>query len=411
MLKILHTADWHLGHQLYKNDRTTEQLSMLWQIHEIVRERKPDLLLICGDVFDTGQPSAAVQTMFADALLDIHNAHPEMTIIVTAGNHDSPSKHEIFRHPWARFNVRMIGYLDTANPADNVVEVPGKCLVGAIPYVFSHNLTEETTASLTEEIGKRNTGGLPVVLTAHAAVAGCDTTGHDNTTERNIGDIDAIPLSRFGSGYDYLALGHIHRSQNLDKERRARYSGTPLPVSFDERYNHTVSLVTIAEYGALPEIEEIHIHNPRHLVNIPATGFAPWEEVIEKLKALPDDEPSYVRLNVSVKKHLDPNAMHLAREAAKGKKCEICNINTRLDVEKGEEQEAPLGMDAEQLRSANPLDIARIMAQDIRKEGEAAVVGEFDADMEEMFAILCREVEEEALETNKGKETGKEETK
>ena len=80
-------------------------------------------------------------------------------------------------------------------------------------------------------------------------------------------------------------------------------------------------------------------------------------------------------------------------------------------MEKGEEQEAPLGMDAEQLRSANPLDIARIMAQDIRKEGEAAVVGEFDADMEEMFAILCREVEEEALETNKGKETGKEESK
>ena len=88
-MKILHTSDWHLGHTLYSFDRTEEHKAMLKQIIDIVSKHQPDVFLLCGDVYHTPQPSAAVQTLLSDALVDIHNAHPEMTIVMTAGNHDS----------------------------------------------------------------------------------------------------------------------------------------------------------------------------------------------------------------------------------------------------------------------------------------------------------------------------------
>ena len=87
-MKILHTSDWHLGHILYNYDRTQEQLCMLEQMVNIVKEQKPDVFLLCGDVYHTPQPSAAVQTMLTNALLNIHKAQPEMVIVVTVGNHD-----------------------------------------------------------------------------------------------------------------------------------------------------------------------------------------------------------------------------------------------------------------------------------------------------------------------------------
>ena len=98
-MKILHTSDWHLGHTLYNYDRTEEQKSMLRQMVKTVEEQKPDVFLLCGDVYHTAQPSAAVQTMFTEALIEIRDANPGMTIVVIAGNHDSGTKHEIFRTP------------------------------------------------------------------------------------------------------------------------------------------------------------------------------------------------------------------------------------------------------------------------------------------------------------------------
>ena len=92
-MKILHTSDWHLGHTLYNHSRNEEQQAMLDQMADIVKEQQPDVFLLCGDVFHTSQPSNAIQTMLSDGLVKIHEAHPQMTIVMTAGNHDSGTKH------------------------------------------------------------------------------------------------------------------------------------------------------------------------------------------------------------------------------------------------------------------------------------------------------------------------------
>ena len=99
-MRIIHTSDWHLGHILYGYDRSREQRNMLGQIEEIVGKEKPDALVVSGDVYHTGQPSAAVQKMFTEAVMRLHEACPGMEIVITAGNHDSASKHEVSRILW-----------------------------------------------------------------------------------------------------------------------------------------------------------------------------------------------------------------------------------------------------------------------------------------------------------------------
>ena len=141
-MKILHTSDWHLGHTIYNYDRTEEQTDMLNQIVEIVNNEKPDLFLLCGDVYHTAQPSASVQTMFVNALMNIHNANPEMTIVITAGNHDSGSRHEIFSAALETMKIYTIGNLTKENFDKHIIEIPNKGYVIAIPYTHERNTPE-----------------------------------------------------------------------------------------------------------------------------------------------------------------------------------------------------------------------------------------------------------------------------
>ena len=99
-MKILHTSDWHLGHMLYGHDRTEEQQAMLNQMVEIVKEEQPDVFILAGDVYHTSDPRPAVQALFNKTIANLVRQCPEMTIVVTAGNHDSSTKHEIFKTPW-----------------------------------------------------------------------------------------------------------------------------------------------------------------------------------------------------------------------------------------------------------------------------------------------------------------------
>ena len=275
-MKLIHTSDWHLGHTLYNYDRTEEQQAFLQQLAEIVEREQPDALLVSGDVYHYSSPSASVQKMYTEAMLEIHRRCPSMTIVVTAGNHDSSSKLEITRSLWESFGLHVIGSIrreeETIQWSRHIIEVTGKDgrpvgYILPVPHVYPQNFPspdlemkrEERMPyffqTLLDETRRINTDGLPVVLMAHLAVTGSDTTGHTDL----IGGMDYFPLDQLGAGYDYLALGHIHCPQTLKgSDGRARYCGTPYPVSFDETYPHSVSLVTV-ESGKQPEIQDIRI--------------------------------------------------------------------------------------------------------------------------------------------------------
>ena len=384
-MKLLHTSDWHLGHTLYNYDRTEEQLSILLQMVNIVKEEKPDVFLLCGDVYHTPQPSAAVQTMFTNALVKIHDANPGMTIIVTAGNHDSSSKHDIFRTPWKALNVYTVGSVDTDHLEELIIDIPGKGFVVAVPYVNERNMPKGLYQQLLDEVERRNSQHLPVVLSAHTTVRGCDFTGHENSSEYAVGGIDAYDLDDMGTGYDYLALGHIHHAQFVQGgHHRVRYSGTPLPISFDESYRHTVSMVEIASHGEEPIVREIEIRTHRPLVTLPTEGTVAWNEAKKLLEHYPDDIEAYIRLNVEVDGELPAEANAEAQLITQGKKCRFCLINAHRQSRQSGEMRM---MSVQEFKTQNPIDIAQRYAEDLGMD--------FDDDLREMFNETLRAVSED----------------
>ena len=374
-MKILHTSDWHLGHTLYNYDRTEEQMAMLLQMVDIVREEKPDVFLLCGDVYHTPQPSASVQTMFTNALVEIHDANPDMIIVITAGNHDSGTKHDIFRTPWKALKVYTIGSVDANNKEDLIIEIPGQGYVIAVPYVNERNMPDGFFQDLLDIVAERNKANLPVLMTAHTTVSGCDFTGHENASEYVVGGIDSHSLEDMGTGYDYLALGHIHHAQFVrGGHHRVRYSGTPIPVSFDENYQHSVSIVELNKHGEGPVVKEIEIQTHRPLVTLPKDGVATWKDAKDLLEGFPNDIEAYIRLNVEVDNFLPVEANAEALLLTEGKKCRFCVINThRL---KKDRREAKV-MSVQEFKTEKPIDIAERYAEDIGVE--------FDDDMKELF--------------------------
>ena len=384
-MKILHTSDWHLGHTLYNYDRTEEQQAMLDQMAAVVAEQKPDVFLLCGDVYHTPQPSAAVQTMLSDALVSIHQAHPQMAIVMTAGNHDSGAKHEIFRTPWRALNVYAIGQLEKETPLHHIIEIAGKGFIVAVPYVNERNLPNGFFQQLLDRVAERNTAGLPVVMMAHTTVRGCDFTGHDHATEFAVGGIDSLDLQQLGDGYDYLALGHIHHGQFVHSGRHnVRYCGTPVPVSFDESYSHSVSMVEIERHGASPKVQEIEILNPHPLVTLPTAGMASWDQAKELLAAFPHDIAAYIRLNVEIDDYLPAEAHQEAARLTEDKRCRFCHINARRRAAAKNDTEV---LSVQEFQAEEPIEIARRYA-------EFAGIG-FDEDMTAMFNEAMREVKDE----------------
>lgn len=384
-MKILHTSDWHLGHTLYNYDRTEEQMVMLLQMVNIVKEQKPDVFLLCGDVYHTPQPSSAVQTMFTNALVEIHDANPSMTIVITAGNHDSSTKHDIFRTPWKVLKVYTVGGIDANRKEDMIVEVPGKGYVIAIPYVNERNMPKGLFQELLDIVEEKNTDNLPVVMSAHTTVRGCDFAGHENASEYSVGGIDSYDLEDMGTGYDYLALGHIHHGQFIHSGmHNVRYCGTPIPVSFDENYKHSVSIVEIASHGEKPSFKEIEINPHRPLVTLPTEGFATWEDAKELLENFPNDIDAYIRLNVEVDDFLPVEANAEAQLICNEKKCRFCVINPRRLKKNRKEAKA---MSVEEFKTEEPIEIAQRYAEDLGIE--------FDSDMKELFNETLAALKEE----------------
>ncbi|EJX03918.1 nuclease SbcCD, D subunit [gut metagenome] len=384
-MKILHTSDWHLGHTLYHFDRTEEQSALLDQLVDLTNREKPDVFLVSGDLYHTSQPSAAVQKLFAQTMVRLHDAHPAMTLVVTAGNHDSGSRHEVFRLPWEALNVHAIGQLDKANLDRHLIEVPGKGFVVAVPYVHESFLPDGFFQQLLDRVAERNPQQLPVVLSAHLTVQGCDFTGHDRATEATVGGIDAWNVSQLGEGYDYLALGHIHRPQFVHTGRHnVRYSGTPMAVSFDENYPHTVSIVEIGQRGDTPQVREVEIHNPRPLVTLPAQGTATWEEAQQLLRQFPDDQPAYLRVKVVVEDFLPVEAPLKAAALCEGKEARFCLLQTvRSESEKAERE----SLSVETFQQVDPLDLVRRYAADIGSN--------FDSEMEALFREAVESLKQE----------------
>ncbi|MBK0096324.1 exonuclease subunit SbcD [Erwinia sp. S63] len=252
-MRIIHTADWHLGQFFYSKSRAAEHQAFLdWLLAQIT-QHQVDALIIAGDLFDTGSPPSYAREMFNRFVVALQSTHCEL--IVLAGNHDSVATLNESRELLACLNTRVITSA-TPQGEQQVLTLhqrdgtPG-ALLCAIPYLRPRDILRsqagqsgrEKQISLLEAIeqhyqqcyaaalAERADRALPIIATGHLTTVG--VTKSDSVRDIYIGTLDAFPAQAFPAA-DYIALGHIHRAQRIADSDHIRYSGSPIPLSFDE---------------------------------------------------------------------------------------------------------------------------------------------------------------------------------
>jgi len=324
IMKTIHTADLHLGQVIYQNyDRVDEHGHYFEQLERICREEDPDALLVSGDVFDIQQPSASTKKYFTDHFVKLHSVCPTMKIIITAGNHDSASRIQADSAVWELANATLVGVSPSPEllsfedgwQKDFVVKMDSGYVV-ALPYMSSERT--DVIQSILDWVNRDNTEEKPVVMMGHLAVTGVDPCGHNI----EIGKLRTTAVSSLGEGYDYLALGHIHKPQTIGHPEDCleddvvypsgvvRYSGSALHVSCDEKYPHTISIVEIAKRGGDVRIRQIRIDELRHFYELPPDGssFTSAGQALDAVRAFAEEKgKGYVRLRIDYDTPLPSN--------------------------------------------------------------------------------------------------------
>jgi exonuclease SbcD len=383
MVKIIHTSDWHIGLDFYQYDRSEEHRRFFAQLCDIVSEEKPDALIVSGDVYHTATPSAAAQKLYTGGMIALHKACPSMTIVVVAGNHDSYTRLESTSEVWRLANVHVVGFVERNDNGElcldkHLIDVGGKCLVAAIPYVNNLQIVD----LLKDEVLSRNKACLPVVVMAHLAVSGSVTKGQELLTQ---GGLDYESLDVFGNWYDYLALGHIHCPQTLKGSGgKARYCGSPIRVNFDEDYPHSVSVVEV-EAGQAPLVREVEIKSDVRFLTVPEKAL-PLDEALEELRKVDSDIQGFVRLNVLVKDYAPFDADARVLEVMKDKACRFCRINVVREVMSGvEKRDDVLGV--QDIKALNPIVLAKRYYRELYGM-------EMDDDLAELFIEAAARAEQ-----------------
>ena len=316
MLRLLHTADWHIGQVLHGIDRSWEHDRFLDWLVDQLEAHMVDVLVIAGDVFDVAHPTSAAQAQYFRFLASARERCPHLTIVVVGGNHDSPARLDAPRAVLGALGVTVVGGLppNPRDPEDLILALPDRdgTIRGwllAVPFVRPRDLPgtgalsadprdagakaherlidghRQLYAELVDAVAARRTADQALVATGHCYMA---DTALSERSERKIqvGNQHALPADIFPEAVGYVALGHLHRAQVVDGRRHIRYSGSPIPLSLSERdYPHQVLLVDF-DGARLERITPLLVPRAVDILRIPETP-RPWSEVKPLLEALP----------------------------------------------------------------------------------------------------------------------------
>lgn len=259
MLRILHTSDWHLGKRLYDWSRYEEQrLFLTWLVEQICRN-EIDLLLVCGDIFDSSNPSAEAEGLYYGFLAQIKEKSPQTQVIITAGNHDSALRLSASRELLSALHISVSCFVRNNSgetdyerllvPVKKAGKQVATCI--ALPYLRQGDYDtsegyEAGVGALISDLYEQAKGqGVPVIAAAHLFVAG-GRPGTESRMPELIGTAERVSAKVFPEEIRYVALGHLHRPHTLTNQPLLRYAGSPLPFDFSEEpYPHGVTLAEV----------------------------------------------------------------------------------------------------------------------------------------------------------------------
>ena len=325
-MRVLHTSDWHLGQKLLYNDRHEEHRIALDWLLETIRRERVAVLVVAGDVFDQQNPPNAARKLYYQFLAKLLRTDCRH-VVITGGNHDSPSMLNAPGELLDALNIRVIGAA-TPNIEDEIVELRHpetdalEMVVAAVPFLRDVDLRRsiagesslarierirqgllEHYQTLAERMQHYAQADVPVWATGHLYARGTLADAGQNNIyigdKENIGGEDFPPL------FDYVALGHIHRPQLVGGREDVRYSGSLIPLSFSETEDK--KLVYLLDYAGKElraPCRAIYFENPRRLKIVTGT----LDYVKTRLQQLHDDYRDklrpWVEVNVQSDTHL-----------------------------------------------------------------------------------------------------------
>lgn len=323
MIRILHTADWHLGQTFFGYDRTEEHEVFLNWLAEEIRQKEIDALIIAGDVFDVSNPSAASQSMYYQFIYRVTAENPYLQIVIVAGNHDSAARLEAplpllqAMRTEVRGVVRKLegGEIDydhlTVELKNRQGEVELLCM--AVPFLRQGDYpavqtegnpyaegVRELYAQLLQRLWKRRTENQAILAIGHLQATGSEIAEKDYSERTVIGGLECVSPEAFSEQIAYTALGHIHKAQRVSGRENVRYAGSPIPMSFAEKhYHHGVVMVTF-DGGCAVDIERLECPKLIPLVSVPNGEPVSPEAILKALKELPETEAVAPYLEVKV---------------------------------------------------------------------------------------------------------------
>ena len=297
-LRIFHTADWHLGKTWEGIDRTRDFEVFLDDFFALVSERRPDVLLMSGDIFDKPDPTPAARELWQTFLRRLKDTSLRLTV-VTAGNHDGRAP---LAEPEALLReARVIVAGETAHEqAVFLRDADGTPLLGiaAVPFLTEADVpgtdptrsTEERCALFQEgvrlhyeavyrELRKEADQSVPLIAMGHLFVPGSKPRPDgEPTSDRN--PLRNAPVTAFGDKWCYIALGHIHNGQTVPGPIPTVYSGSPLSLTYNhDRYVHRIAEITLD--GETLKQTDIPVPQRRRFVTLTGTADALRGELAE----------------------------------------------------------------------------------------------------------------------------------
>jgi exonuclease SbcD len=322
-MRILHTADWHLGRTLEGRSRMAEQESLVDELARLVDEERIDLVLIAGDVYDSVNPPAAAEQLFYEALTRL-GADGRRPVAVIAGNHDHPDRVTAALPLASRQSIRMVG-LPTAETLSIPVPSAGQTArLYALPYPSEARLNTVLAEQADERLLQQAySGKIAALIERQRASFGSDTVnlimshlyvagGRESESERpiQVGGAYTVEAAVFSTAAQYAALGHLHRAQTIRAPIPVRYCGSPIAFSFSEAGQAKSVTVVDVNPGEPARWTEIPLSSGRPLVRWHAAGGI---AEVERWVAEGRDSSAWIELHLHVSDALSMEDIHRLR--------------------------------------------------------------------------------------------------
>jgi exonuclease SbcD len=282
-MRIIHTSDWHLGRRFEREPLEDDQRAFLAWLAGFVGEHQVDLVIVAGDVYDRSQPAEDAVTLLDRGLDGLRAAGAEVVLI--PGNHDSARRLGFGAGRQALGGVHVFAD-DRHAPVPRVLVAGAeRVALVAVPFLDPHLRTDpgpadddgtprptthQSVLADALDAGRRALpalGGVPSIAVVHAWVSGAGQSDSERTLA--IGGAEQVDPAVL-EGFDYVALGHLHRPQRIGGSDAVAYSGSPLPYSFSEDHPKSVRLLEV-EGGRIAGVSTVPVPVGRKVVTLTGT--------------------------------------------------------------------------------------------------------------------------------------------